>query len=121
MSANVNLTQEEMDALLENVESGELDIDELAEEIKRAKVTHRDKAILLEEILGYNQVTATRKQDGKYGYLIANNVSIKIPLNEVYFFNRYLLRYACKLGLTFVVFTNKDKYEVSHKDESLLE
>ena len=108
------MTQEEIDALLE--ETDEEDKNLLFEKIvtNSAPTANiiQDVAILLNGLLGHNDLTILKKQDEKKGYLIANRHFIKVSLQAIYYYNRYILRYAYQLKKTFVVFTAKNKRAV---------
>ena len=107
------MTQEEVDALLEtDEEEKELLFEEIISNTTPLANTIQDVAILLDGLLDYNDLTILKKQDGKKGYLIANRHFIKVSLQAIYYYNRYILRYAYQLKKTFVVFTAKNKRAV---------
>jgi len=107
------MTQEEVDALLEtDEEEKELLFEEIISNTTPLANTIQDVAILLDGLLDYNDLTILKKQDEKKGYLIANRHFIKVSLQAIYYYNRYILRYAYQLKKTFVVFTAKNKRAV---------
>ena len=109
-----SMTQDEIDALLE--ETDEEDKDLLFEKIvtNSAPTANiiQDVAILLNGLLGHNDLRILKKQDGENGFLIANRHFIIVSLEAIYYYNRYILRYAFKLRKTFVIFTAKKRKAV---------
>jgi len=107
------MTQEEVDALLEtDEEEKELLFEEIINNTTPLANIIQDIAILLDGLLGHNDLTILKKQDGENGFLIANKYFIKVSLEAIYYYNRYILRYAFKLRKTFVIFTAKNKRAV---------